>query len=89
MTSDKNIGRWFGGLLLSAMVLGIWNNFGLTGPIFPAQGYLKTAAGMAPPLGSSVLLYRGQRVPRIIAALGVPAARADPAHRAVRARGRR
>jgi len=56
MTNDKTIGRWFGGLLLTAMVLGLWNNFGFTAPVFSAEGYLKTGAGMAPLFGVSVLL---------------------------------
>ncbi|MBW8367374.1 MAG: DUF4386 domain-containing protein [Arenimonas sp.] len=56
MTSDKSIGRWFGGLLLVAMVLGIWNNFGLSNPVFSGRGYLHNGAGMAHLFGASVLM---------------------------------
>ncbi len=56
MTSDKTTGRWFGALLLTAMVLGIWNNFGLSGPVFGGDGYLRNGAGMASLFGASVLL---------------------------------
>lgn len=56
MTTDKSAGRWFGGLLLIAMVLGIWNNFGLSNPVFGGEGYLKNGASMAPLFGASVLL---------------------------------
>lgn len=56
MTSDKTTGRWFGALLLAAMVLGIWNNFGLVGPVFGGDGYLRNGSTMATLFGSSVLL---------------------------------
>lgn len=56
MASEKTIGRWFGALLLTAMVLGIWNNFGLTQPVFSGEGYLHNGAGHANLFGSSVLL---------------------------------
>jgi hypothetical protein len=56
MTTEISTGRWFGGLLLLAMVLGIWNNFGLSDPVFGGEGYLKNGAGMAHLFGASVLL---------------------------------
>ena len=56
MRTDKSTGRWYGGLLLAAMVLGIWNNFGLTNPVFSGEGYLHNGAGMAHLFGSSALL---------------------------------
>ena len=62
MTSDKTSGRWFGALLLAAMVLGIWNNFGLSGPVFGGDGYLKNGAGMAPLFGTSVPARAGRKV---------------------------
>ncbi len=56
MSTNKTTGRWFGALLLTAMVLGIWNNFGLSGPVFGGPGYLHNGAGMASLFGASVLL---------------------------------
>ncbi len=56
MASEKTIGRWFGALLLAAMVLGIWNNFGLTNPVFSGEGYLHNGAARVPLFGTSVLL---------------------------------
>ena len=56
MTTDKSTGRWFGGLLLAAMVLGIWNNFGLSNPVFGGEGYLRNGAGMSHLFGTSVLM---------------------------------
>lgn len=56
MTTDKSTGRWFGGLLLIAMVLGIWNNFGLSAPVFGGEGYLENGAGMPHLFGASVLM---------------------------------
>ncbi|MCX7034707.1 MAG: DUF4386 domain-containing protein [Arenimonas sp.] len=56
MTTDKSIGRWFGGLLLIAMVLGIWNNFGLSNPVYGGEGYLRNGAGMSHRFGASVLM---------------------------------
>lgn len=56
MHTDKSTGRWFGGLLLLAMVLGIWNNFGLSDPVFGGEGYLKNGAGMTHLFGASALM---------------------------------
>ena len=46
MHSDKQTGRIVGALLLSTMVLGLWSNFGLTGPIFEGGGFLENGATM-------------------------------------------
>ena len=56
MNTEKSIGRWFGGLLLLAMALGIWNNFGLSNPVFGGEGYLRNGADMPNLFGASVLV---------------------------------
>jgi hypothetical protein len=57
MHTAQSAGRIYGAVLLSCFVLGIWNNFGLVGPIFQAEGgYLSHAAEQTTRFGSSVLL---------------------------------
>lgn len=56
MSNEKSIGRWFGGLLLAAMVFAIWNNFGFSEPVFKGEGYLHNGAGMAHLFGASVMM---------------------------------
>jgi hypothetical protein len=56
MTTEKQTGRLIGALLLAAMLLGIWNNFVLTEPIFSGAGYLHNGAKMPLLFGASALL---------------------------------
>lgn len=56
MTTEKQTGRLIGALMLTAMLLGLWNNFGLTGPIFSGAGYLRNGAQMPLLFGASALL---------------------------------
>lgn len=56
MTNENLTGRLIGGLLLLAMLLGLWNNFALTEPIFSGAGYLQNGANMPALFGASVLL---------------------------------
>lgn len=56
MTTDIRAGRLTGALLLAAMVLGLWNNFGLTTPIFSGAGWMQNASQMPGLFGASVLM---------------------------------
>ena len=56
MTNDKQAGRLIGALLLAAMLLGIWNNFGLIEPIFSGDGYLHNGSKMPLLFGAGALL---------------------------------
>jgi len=56
MITEKQTGRLIGALLLVAMLLGLWNNFGLTAPIFSGAGYLHQGAQMPLLFGASALL---------------------------------
>lgn len=56
MITEKQTGRLIGALLLVAMLLGLWNNFGLTAPIFSGAGYLHHGSQMPLLFGASALL---------------------------------
>lgn len=56
MITEKQTGRLVGALLLVAMLLGVWNNFGLTAPIYSGAGYLHHGAQMPFLFGASALL---------------------------------
>lgn len=56
MNTEKQTGRLIGALLLTAMLLGLWNNFGLTNPIFEGAGWLRNGARMPGLFGASALL---------------------------------
>ncbi len=56
MTTDKRTGRLIGALMLTAMLLGLWNNFNLTNPIFADAGWLLNGARMPGLFGASALL---------------------------------
>lgn len=56
MNTEIRAGRLTGALLLSAMVLGLWNNFALTNPIFYGAGWMKNASQMPSLFGASVLM---------------------------------
>jgi hypothetical protein len=56
MTTEKQTGQMFGALLLTAMLLGLWNNFGLTNPIYSGAGWLQNGAQMPMLFGASALL---------------------------------
>ena len=52
----KQAGRWMGALMLTTLVIGIWNNFVLVRPIFEGVGYLVNGAGQADRFGLAALL---------------------------------
>ncbi len=54
--NEKQTGRLIGALLLTAMLLGLWNNFGLTNPIFAGDGWLQNGARMPALFAASALL---------------------------------
>lgn len=56
VNTEKQTGRLIGGLLLAAMLLGLWNNFGLTQAIFSGAGWLKNGAQMPLSFGGGALL---------------------------------
>lgn len=56
MKNEKQTGRLIGGLLLLTMLLGLWNNFGLTQPIFDEPGWLHNGAQMPSLFAASALL---------------------------------
>jgi len=56
MNTEKQTGRLIGGILLLAMLLGMWNNFGLTTPIFAEPGWLQNGAQMHALFGASAVL---------------------------------
>lgn len=56
MNTEKQTGRLIGALLLTTMLLGLWNNFGLTNPILAGAGWLQNGAPMAGLFGASALL---------------------------------
>jgi hypothetical protein len=56
MNTQKRTGRLIGALLLTAMLLGLWNNFFLTNPIFAGAGWLQNGARMPGLFGASALL---------------------------------
>jgi hypothetical protein len=56
MNTEKQTGRLIGGLLLLSLLLGMWNNFGLTMPIFAEPGWLQNGAQMPSLFAFSALL---------------------------------
>ncbi len=56
MKTEKQTGRLIGGLLLLAMLLGMWNNFGLTTAIFAEPGWLQNGAQMPSLFAAGALL---------------------------------
>jgi len=56
MNTEKQTGRLIGGLLLLALLLGMWNNFGLSTPIFAEPGWLQNGAQMPALFGASAVL---------------------------------
>jgi hypothetical protein len=56
MKAEKQAGRLIGGLLLLAMLLGLWNNFGLTSPIFADPGWTHNGAQMPALFAVSAIL---------------------------------
>lgn len=56
MTTEKQTGRLIGALMLTAMLLGLWNNFGLTNPIFAGGGWIQNGAQMPTLFGAGALL---------------------------------
>ncbi|MCV2358479.1 DUF4386 domain-containing protein [Paucibacter sp. TC2R-5] len=56
MRTEKQTGRLMGGLLLTAMLLGLWNNFGLTTAIFAEPGWLQNGAQVPALFGASAVL---------------------------------
>jgi hypothetical protein len=56
MNMEKQTGRLMGGLLMISMVLGLWNNFGLTNPIFAEPGWIHNGGQMPSLFASSAIL---------------------------------
>lgn len=56
MPNDIQTGRIVGALLLTTMVLGLWSNFGITGPIFEGGGFLANGADMPLRFGFTAVL---------------------------------
>ena len=56
MTTEKQTGRLIGGLLLTSMVLALWNNFGLTNPISAGTGWIHNGAQMPSLFAASAIL---------------------------------
>lgn len=46
MNNPKQTGRMVGALFLASMGLGLWSNFGLTGPIYAGGGFMENGAAM-------------------------------------------
>lgn len=73
MPNDKSTGRLVGALLLSTMVLGIWSNFGLTGPIYQGGGFLENGAAMPLRFGlTAVTALVASAIGMVIAVLAYP-----------------
>jgi hypothetical protein len=73
MHSDKQTGRIVGALFLSAMLLGLWSNFGLTGPIFEGGGFLENGATMPLRFGLTVVTaLAASAIGMVIAVLAYP-----------------
>lgn len=56
MYTEKQAGRLVGTLLLVAMGVGIWSNFGLTDPVFGGAGFLANGADQGLRFGLGALL---------------------------------
>lgn len=69
MKTEKQTGRWMGGLLLTAMLLGLWNNFGLANGIFAAPGWLQNGVQVPALFGASAVLGIGTSLMMMAAAI--------------------
>lgn len=56
MNTEKQTGRLIGALMLAAVLLGLWNNFGLNRPIFAGAGWLQNGVQMPFLFSASALL---------------------------------